>query len=271
MPVYTYKEMCDAFSGDGPRYIWIMLPAGKVVDDVIGEISAHLKKGDMIIDGGNGFYKDAIRRAESLSDKGIRFMDVGVSGGPEGARSGACMMVGGTKENYQELEELFRDANVDEGYSHFEGYGAGHFVKMVHNGIEYGMMEAIAEGFALMNTCGEVVKECTYDLDLKKVARVYNHGSVIESRLMGWLVNAFEVWGTDLEPVSGKADQLGEGKWAVEVAEELEVHVGAIKVAIEAREHSQKAPSFGGKLIQAMRGQFGGHPVLWRPVLPEKK
>lgn len=265
VPAYSYKEVVDSFSDEGSkgsRYIWLMLPAGDLVDDVIREISMFLLDEDMIIDGGNGFYKDAIRRAARLRKKGLRFMDVGVSGGPDGARDGACMMIGGQRENFTELEGLFKAVTVEGGYAFFNGDGAGHFVKMVHNGIEYGMMEAIAEGFALMESCGETMTECVYNLDLKDVARVYNHGSVIESRLISWLQDAFQEWGSDLEPVHGAANQLGEGRWAAEVAEAMGVDHGVLDDAIKSREYSQQVPSFGGKLIQAMRGQFGRHPIL---------
>lgn len=266
VPAYSYAEVVKkAACGtdqSGCCYIWIMLPAGQIVDDVITELKPHLRKNDMIIDGGNGFYKDAQRRSADLADMGVRFMDIGVSGGPKGARKGACMMIGGSSEDFDELEDLFEKICVEDGYEHFEGPGAGHFVKMVHNGIEYGMMESIAEGFAVLNSCGETIKECQYNIDLQKAAKVYNHGSVIESRLIGWLEHAFKEWGSDLADVQGSANQTGEGKWTAEVAEAMGIEHGAIQDAIDAREYSLKVPSFAGKLIQAMRGQFGGHPVL---------
>lgn len=266
IPAYSYADVVKKAScgndHSGCCYIWIMLPAGKIVDDVIAELKPHLRKHDMIIDGGNGFYKDAQRRSADLAKVGVRFMDIGVSGGPKGALKGACMMVGGSEDNFEEIEDLFEKICVEDGYAHFEGSGAGHFVKMVHNGIEYGMMESIAEGFAILKSCNDKSHECPYDIDLEEAARVYNHGSVIKSRLIGWLQQAFKEWGSNLETVQGSAHATGEGKWTVEVAQAMGIEHGAIQDALNGRAKSQKQPSFHGKLIQAMRGQFGGHPVL---------
>jgi len=246
---------------DTPRVIWIMLPAGKPVDDVIGKFSQLLDKKDVAIDGGNSFYKDSVRRYKKLAKKGIDFVDIGVSGGPKGARYGASLMVGGKRKLYDYLTPLFNDLSVPKGHEHFEGVGAGHFVKMVHNGIEYGMMQAIAEGFDLM-------RNSDYKLHLKDVAKAYNHGSVIESRLISWMSEAFEKFGSDLKKVSGSAGSGGaaglaksEGKWTLDFAKKVGIETKVIEESISARISSQNKPSFQGKIINALRNRFGGHDI----------
>ena len=241
-----------------PRLIWLMVPSGKPVDEVLfgkNGIAKHLAKGDVVIDGGNSFYKNTIKRAKRLKRKGIRFLDCGVSGGPDGARYGACLMVGGNKRDFEEYEELFYDLAQDNGYQFFDGVGAGHFVKMVHNGIEYGMMQSIAEGFSIL-------KKTKYNLDLTRVADVYNNGSVIESRLVGWLKEAYELYGEDLGPVSGTVAHSGEGLWTVMIGESMGLSPKVIKKSLEFRVRSAKKPSYTGKVNSALRGQFGKHPVL---------
>jgi len=236
-----------------PRLVWIMVPY-QAVDSVVSEIAPLLTKGDVVIDGGNSPYKESIRRAQELEARGIDFLDAGVSGGPAGARSGACIMVGGKKEVYQKCEALFQDLAVPGGVAYLGRSGAGHFVKMVHNGIEYGMMQALAEGFAIM-------KASDLKLDLAKITDIYNHQSVIESRLVGWLKSAFLQYGEDLKEVSGSAAQSGEGLWTVEAGKELGIPAPVIEAALEFRITSQQSPSYTGKLISAMRNQFGGHEV----------
>jgi len=241
------------FSISAPCLIWIMVPH-QAVDAVLHDLVPRLGKGDTIIDGGNSPYKESMRRARELEAKGIDFLDAGVSGGPLGARSGACIMVGGKKEVFRKFEALFRDLSVEGGYGYMGTSGAGHFVKMVHNGIEYGMMQALAEGFAVM-------KQAPFDLDLARIADLYNHKSVIESRLVGWLKNAFEQYGGDLAGISGSAAQSGEGLWTVEAAKELGIPVPVIQGSLDFRLESQRSPSYTGKLISALRNQFGGHEV----------
>ena len=240
-----------------PRIVWLMVPAGKPVEEVIfgkNGLVNFLSKGDIIIDGGNSFYRDSLRRAMLLAKKQIEFIDVGVSGGPAGARSGACLMIGGKKETYEYLLPLFSDLAVDQGIQFFEGQGAGHFVKMIHNGIEYGMMQAIAEGFTIL-------KESKYKLDLTKIADVYNHGSVIESRLIGWLKSALELHKESLKNVSGKVGHMGEGEWTVKTAKELRVKAKIIEEALKFRIRSEKSPNYTGKILSALREQFGGHAI----------
>ena len=235
------------------RLVWIMVPY-QAVDSVLREIAPLLAAGDVVIDGGNSPYEESIRRAQELEARGIDFLDAGVSGGPAGARNGACIMVGGRKEVYQRCEALFRDLAVPSGYGYMGGPGAGHFVKMVHNGIEYGMMQALAEGFAVM-------KAADFRLDLAKIADVYNHRSVIESRLLDWLQSAFLQYGEDFTGISGSVAQSGEGLWTVEAGKKLGVPTPIIEAALDFRIRSQKHPSYTGKVLSAMRNQFGGHDV----------
>ncbi len=264
-----------------PRVIWIMITAGKGVDEFLfgargargarsargargaagrsaneaaGGIVRRLKRGDIVIDAGNSFYEDTIRRAKLLAKRGIRFVDVGFSGGPSGARRGGSLMVGGDAKAAAYLEPLFRDLAVPLGYAHFGGAGAGHFVKMVHNGIEYGMMQSLAEGFALM-------KKSPFKLDLGKAARVYNRGSVIESRLVGWLEDAFRIYGEDLRKVSGAVAATGEGEWTVKTGRKWGMALPAIADAFKFRVASKKKPSYLGRILSALRNRFGGHAV----------
>ena len=209
-----------------PRLIWLMSPH-KVVDEILDELIPLLDAGDTVIDGGNSPYKESIRRSKGLSAKGINFLDAGVSGGPGGARNGACLMVGGEKELYKKYEQLFRDLSVKDGCGYMGKSGAGHFVKMIHNGIEYGMMQALGEGF-------EIMKKSPFSLDMLSVAEIYNHGSVIESRLVGWLAEAYAKFGDGLnadECCSGKVSHSGEGQWTVDAARELGIPAEIIEGA----------------------------------------
>ena len=239
-----------------PRLAWIMVPY-QAVDDVLRELAPLLVKGDTIVDGGNSPYKESMRRAKELEDKGIDFLDAGVSGGPGGARSGACIMVGGRENVFRKYEQLFKDASVEGGYAYFGAAGAGHFVKMVHNGIEYGMMQALAEGFAVM-------RASPFNLDLVKIADLYNHRSVIESRLVGWLKNAYARHDNELSGISGSAAQSGEGRWTVEAARELGIPIPVIESSVNFRLQSQERPSYTGRIISALRNQFGGHEMAER-------
>ncbi len=257
MKAYDSVESMVAGISSSPRIVWVMVPAGNAVDETLfGErgLAQYLHEGDVVIDAGNSQYKNDATCAAKLAEKNIHFIDVGVSGGPAGARNGACLMVGGPKKLFDEYEELYKDLTVEGGYAHFEGIGAGHFVKMVHNGIEYGMMQAIGEGFNLM-------KQSDYHLNLTEVARVYNRASVVESRLIGWLEKAYQEWGVELKPISGSISHSGEGKWTVEVAEEMGQEVPVIKESYEFRVKSASNPSYTGQVVSALRGQFGGHKV----------
>ncbi|MDE1970292.1 MAG: glucose-6-phosphate dehydrogenase [Patescibacteria group bacterium] len=258
--VYEAKNLFDTLHA--PRIFWFMLPSRETgniapIDGILfgkNGIAAQLRKGDIVIDGANAFYKDSIRRYRALKKRGVGFLDVGVSGGPQGALRGASLMIGGDREVFLRAEPLFRDIAELGAYQFFEGAGAGHFVKMVHNGIEYGMMQALAEGFAIM-------KASKYHLDLTRVADVYNHGSVIESRLVGWLKQGFITYGEDLRSVSGTVGHTGEGAWTVETAKELKVQVKIIEGALQFRKQSAKNPSYTGKILSMIRNQFGGHSI----------
>ena len=236
-----------------PRLIWLMVPHA-AVDDVLKDIIPLLHEGDTIIDGGNSFYKDSQRRYKELAERDIHFLDAGVSGGPRGAREGACVMVGGNEEDYKKYEHLFRDIAAERAYAYMGPAGAGHFVKMVHNGIEYGMMQSLAEGF-------EVLKKAPYSLNLSEIARLYNERSVIESRLVGWLKEAYKTYGEDLTEVSGSVGQTGEGMWTVQTAKELSIPVSAIETSLAFRNQSATHPSYTGKVLSALRNTFGGHDI----------
>ena len=236
---------------ESPRLVWIMVPY-QAVDNVLKELTPLLAKGDAVIDGGNSPYKESMRRAKELEDKGIDFLDAGVSGGPAGARQRGVHHGRRQRRSVPEIRAAFPGRLGGSGLRVFRPAGAGHFVKMVHNGIEYGMMQALAEGFAVM-------KASAFDLDLAKIADLYNHRSVIESRLVGWLKNAYEQHGRELSGISGSAAQSGEGQWTVDAARELGVPAPIIEGALEFRIQSQKNPSYTGKIISALRNQFGGH------------
>ncbi|MBI3620130.1 decarboxylating 6-phosphogluconate dehydrogenase, partial [Candidatus Roizmanbacteria bacterium] len=251
--IYDLKEIRRAIAR--PRIVWLMLPAGKTVDEVIfskGGLISLLDKGDIIVDAGNSFYQDAVVRSQKLQKSGIDFADVGFSGGPGGAQSGACLMVGGDKKLFEYLLPLYTDMAVVQGVAFFAGAGAGHFVKMIHNGIEYGMMQAIAEGFT-------VLKESAYKLDLQQAAEVYNHGSVVESRLIGWLADGLARYGVELEQISSTVRHTGEGEWTVKTAKKMGLKTQVIDVALKFRQQSEKNPSYTGKILSTLRNMFGGH------------
>jgi 6-phosphogluconate dehydrogenase len=237
-----------------PRLIWLMVPY-QAVGPVLQELLLFLQEGDTVIDGGNSPFKESMRRSAELAETGIDFLDVGVSGGPAGARNGACLMIGGKEVLFERLENLFKDLSADQGYGYMGGSGSGHFVKMVHNGIEYGMVQAAAEGFAVM-------KASPLHLSLVRIAELYNHRSVIESRLVGWLREAFEEYGEDLSKISGSVSQSGEGLWTIEAAKEIGVPVPIIEGALNFRIESQQKPSYTGQIVSALRNQFGGHEVF---------
>lgn len=252
---YSLEKVADMTKG--PRIIWMMLPAGKAVDEVLfGDdgLVKFLEPGDIIIDSGNSYYKHSIDRAKKLESHNIEFVDIGFSGGPAGALYGGCLMVGGNKKTYEYLLPLFLDIAQPQGVMFFEGTGAGHFVKMIHNGIEYGMMQALGEGF-------HILKESGYKLNLEKVADIYNHGSVIESRLVGWLQNALDIYGQELKNISPVVRHTGEAAWTLLAAKELMVKAKVIEDALEFRKQSEKNPSFTGRVLSALRNQFGGHAV----------
>ncbi len=238
-----------------PRVIWIMT-SHQAVGEILGTLVPLLQKGDTIIEGGNSPYQETVRRAREIEDKGIGFIDCGVSGGPGGARAGACCMIGGRKELVSSFEELWSDLSLPHGWAHLGPSGAGHFVKMTHNGIEYGMMQAIAEGFDLLRHSKEFP-----DLDMLQITELYQHGSVVTSRLVGWLRDAFAKFGVALPEISGKASASGEGGWTVEAGKRESISMPIIEGSLVVRTQTQVRPSFQGKVLSAMRGEFGHHPV----------
>ncbi len=238
----------------GERIIWLMLPAGAIVDEFLTKLVPLLVKGDLVIDGGNSRYSDTLRRSKILAEHCLGYMDVGVSGGPKGAREGACLMIGGDRAIYEKLLPIWQAVSAPDSYKLIGSVGAGHFAKMVHNGIEYGMMQAIAEGAA-------VLKKSQFNIDMPAVFDIYQHRSVIESRLVGWTLEAL-IEDSELADTSSKIDHTGEGEWTVEAAKELEIEVPIIEESLEVRKRSSaKSEDYRDKVVSAMRGKFGGHPV----------
>ncbi|MCU4900104.1 decarboxylating 6-phosphogluconate dehydrogenase [Bacillus cereus] len=235
-----------------PRVLWVMVPHA-VVDSVIDEVTPLLLKGDILIEAGNSHYKESIRRYEQLKKDGIHFMDAGTSGGMEGARNGACYMIGGDQEAWDVVEPIFRDTAVENGYLYAGKAGSGHFLKMVHNGIEYGMMAAIGEGF-------EILEKSEFDYDYEKVSRVWNNGSVIRSWLMELTENAFSK-DAKLDEIKGVMHSSGEGKWTVETALDLQTATPVIAMSLLMRYRSLDNDTFTGKVVAALRNEFGGHAV----------
>ena len=224
-----------------------------VVDSVIGEISPFLEQGDIVVEAGNSHYKESIQRYNDLKEIGVSFMDAGTSGGMEGARNGACYMIGGDPEAWEMVEPIFKDTAVENGFLYAGKAGSGHFLKMVHNGIEYGMMAAIGEGF-------EVLEKSDFDFDYEKVASVWNNGSVIRSWLMELTENAFSK-DPDLDEIKGIMHSSGEGKWTVEAALELKTATPVIAMSLLMRYRSLEDDTFTGKVVAALRNEFGGHAV----------
>ncbi|MGI8609936.1 MAG: phosphogluconate dehydrogenase (NAD(+)-dependent, decarboxylating) [Candidatus Dormibacteria bacterium] len=237
-----------------PRAVWVMIPAGKATDDMIQTLKGLLDEGDLVIDGGNSRWTDSKRHAAELKEKGIHFMDAGTSGGVWGLKVGYSLMVGGEKEDFERLKPILADLAPEDGLGHMGPAGAGHFVKMVHNGIEYGMLQAYGEGY-------EILHASEYDLDLKDVTRVWQHGSVVRSWLLDLAALAFEAEGTDLENIRGYVEDSGEGRWTVEAAIEESVPAPVITLSLLMRFASRQDDSYSAKVISALRNQFGGHKI----------
>lgn len=237
----------------GRRVIWVMVPSGNPVEATINTLIPLLNQHDIIIDGGNSNYKDTLRRYELLKEKAIDFVDIGTSGGMEGARNGACTMIGADDEVFNYIEPLVKDISCENGYLHTGRNGSGHFVKMIHNGIEYGMMQAIGEGF-------EILEKSQFDLDYEKIARVWNNGSVIRSWLMELTERAFSK-DPQLDKIKGVMHSSGEGLWTVQEALELKVPIPVIAESLFVRYRSEQEDTFTGKVVAALRNEFGGHAV----------
>lgn len=236
-----------------PRAVWIMVTAGDAVDKVIENLLEYLSPEDIIIDGGNSRYTDTLKRGDYLEQKGISFVDAGTSGGISGARNGACIMVGGDEKAVKRLEPIFKAITVKDGYLHVGKRGSGHYVKMVHNGIEYGMMQAIGEGF-------EILRKSGFEMDFEKIANVWNNGSIIEGYLIEMTKNAFKNNGR-LEDVLPVIDALGEGQWTVEEAIRLGVSAPVITNSLFVRYASKDSIAFSDRVVAALRNEFGGHTL----------
>jgi 6-phosphogluconate dehydrogenase len=235
------------------RVLWLMVPAGKATDAALSALLPNLTPGDVVIDGGNSNFKDSVRRQAMLKESGVHFLDCGTSGGTSGARHGACTMIGGEKDVYELCRPVFDAVSLPGGSLYVGGPGAGHFVKMVHNGIEYGMMQAIAEGF-------EVLAKSGYALEFRKIADLWQHGSVVRSWLMELAAEAFAK-DPRLEDLKGRMHASGEGKWAVETALDLGVPAPVIALSLMMRLRSLEDDTFAGRVVAALRREFGGHPV----------
>jgi 6-phosphogluconate dehydrogenase len=248
----TLAELRDML--DAPRAFWMMVPSGKVTEATFQELLGLAERGDTIVDGGNSNFRDSQRRYREAAERGINFVDVGTSGGVWGLEAGYCLMAGGDDEAVTRLEPILLSLAPEGGYAHVGGAGAGHFVKMVHNGIEYGLMQAYAEGF-------EVLEKSEFDLDLHEIAGIWRYGSVVRSWLLELLHAAFEAEGGKLEKIKGYVEDSGEGRWTIHEAIAEDVPVPVITAALFARFASRQDESFAAKVNAALRNQFGGHPV----------
>jgi len=253
--VTAAKGIADVAKQLAPRRIvWLMLPAGAPVESAIAEVLPHLARGDIVIDGANSNFHDSLRRAEALKAKGIEFVDAGVSGGIWGLKEGYCLMIGASPAAFQACEPIFRSLAAADGYARVGPPGSGHYVKMVHNGIEYGMLQAYAEGYEILHASRD------FTLDLGQVAKLWNHGSVVRSWLNELAERAFSKNGR-LDEIRGHVEDSGEGRWTVEEAMRLDVPAPVITLSLLARFRSRQEESFGAKLIAALRREFGGHAV----------
>ncbi len=237
-----------------PRVVWIMVPAGKPVDDTIAALVSGMSEGDVIIDGGNSNFHDSMRRAAELEEKGIRFVDSGTSGGIWGLENGYCLMIGAAPEAFALCEPIFRSLAPKDGYARVGPPGSGHYVKMVHNGIEYGALQAYAEGYEILHASK------AFKLDLHQIASVWNHGSVVRSWVNELAERAFQR-DANLDALKGYVEDSGEGRWTVQEAIDLDVPAPVITLSLLARLRSRQSDSFAGKVIAALRNEFGGHAV----------
>ena len=276
--------------GEKPRAVWVMLPAGRITEETVERLASLLEPDDIIIDGGNSFYKDDIRRAKKLAEKRIRYVDCGTSGGVWGIERGYCMMIGGPKDAVDHLDPIFaalapgvgdiprtpgrekQPSHAERGYIHAGPSGAGHFVKMVHNGIEYGLMQAYAEGFDILRNkdSKDLPEDERFALNMPDIAEVWRRGSVISSWLLD-LGAAALVKDPQLKEFSGFVQDSGEGRWTVEAAIEEAVPADVLSTALYARFRSRQEHTFGEKMLSAMRFGFGGHIEGGEPIDPEPK
>jgi 6-phosphogluconate dehydrogenase len=248
----SLEELRDQL--DVPRTFWLMIPAGAPTEEAFQRLLELADAGDTIVDGGNSNFRDSQRRYRAAREKSIHFVDAGVSGGIWGLRNGYCLMVGGDDEAVQRIEPVFKDLAPEDGYAHVGASGAGHFTKMVHNGIEYGLMQAYAEGF-------EVMAKSEFDLDLRDVAGIWRYGSVVRSWLLELLHDALDKGGNDLPRIKGYVDDSGEGRWTIHEAIAEDVPVPVITAALYARFYSRGSGDYTHRVLAALRNQFGGHAI----------
>ena len=237
-----------------PRVVWVMVPAGDPTEQTLRSLADGMSPGDVLIDGGNSNFNDSKRRAAELGARGIHFIDAGTSGGVWGLENGYCLMVGGPDEAVRICEPAFRTLAPENGYAHVGPSGAGHFTKMVHNGIDYGLMQAYAEGFELLHAS-------EFPLDLQRIAGLWQHGSVVRSWLLELLERAYAAEGPELERIRGWVADSGEGRWTVQTAIELAVPLPVITMSLMARFSSRQDESYGAQVLSALRNQFGGHAI----------
>jgi 6-phosphogluconate dehydrogenase len=249
---FSLEEFVNKLSS--PRVVWLMLPTGAVVDEHVTELSRLLSKGDLVVDGGNTFYKDDGRHEAELRAKGISFADAGVSGGVWGLQEGYCTMVGASPEDFKRLEPFLKTLCPPEGSLHCGAVGSGHFVKMVHNGIEYGMMESYAEGF-------EILKASPYPLNLQKISHLWNRGSVVRSWLLELAEEAFSK-DPDLDSIVGYVEDSGEGRWTIQQAVDAGVPAPVLALSLFRRFASRQENAFSSRVLAALRNEFGGHAVV---------
>ncbi len=252
LPASSLQELAEKL--DAPRVAWIMVPSGEPTEETIVSLSTLFGDRDTLIDGGNSFYKDTMRRAEALQAKGISLLDAGTSGGVWGLKVGYCLMIGGPEEIFRRSEPIFQTLAPDHGYAYVGGSGAGHFVKMVHNGIEYALLQGYAEGFEILHAKKE------FHFDLEQIARLWNQGSVIRSWLLELAANAFDK-DPDLASIRGYVEDSGEGRWTVAEAMENNIPAPLITLSLLERFRSRQGESFSAKVVAALRNEFGGHGV----------
>ena len=251
-PAGSLAELAGALQA--PRVVWVMVPAGDPTEQTLRSLADLMAPGDVLIDGGNSNFHDTKRRAAELGARGIHLIDAGTSGGVWGLENGYCLMVGGPDEAVRICEPAFRTLAPENGYEHVGPSGAGHFTKMVHNGIEYGLMQAYAEGF-------EILKKSEFPLDLQRIAGLWQHGSVVRSWLLELLERAYAAEGEELERIRGWVADSGEGRWTVQAAIDLDVPAPVITLSLMARFASRQDESYGAQVLAALRKQFGGHAI----------